>query len=353
MNPNLLREPERWSERDGGTSAEDAIGASFKRIRNATEPSSMASMRWARRAMAPAARGAGRRLWVSAIVATLLVGGGAVAGVAWHAAVTRARGAAPDVDPRGPAPARHATTRRAMGAAAAIAAPADVVLPDPEPTLEPPPEAEPAASVPLSGRKHSAARTPLALEIARAAARTPGAGPRPATEPPPAAATDSEDEALLMARAFRHLRDEGDATAALAALDERQRRFGAGALAAEAALARVEALLLLGRTADALPFLVAIRDARAGQTPEVRATRAELLTRSHRCGEAAPDFDALLAPGAPRATRERALYARASCRLQSGQPLGAVPDLESYLAEFPDGRSAPTVRAALERLRRP
>ena len=31
MNPNLLREPERWSERDGGTSAEDAIGGSFKR----------------------------------------------------------------------------------------------------------------------------------------------------------------------------------------------------------------------------------------------------------------------------------------------------------------------------------
>src|SRR4051812_13588223 len=114
MNPNLLREPERWSERDGGTSAEDDIGASFKRIKDATEPSNMASMRWARRAMAPAARGGGRRLWVSAIVATLLVGGGAVAGVAWHAAVTKARVPAADVDTPGPAPARHAAGRRAL-----------------------------------------------------------------------------------------------------------------------------------------------------------------------------------------------------------------------------------------------
>jgi hypothetical protein len=88
-----------------------------------------------------------------------------------------------------------------------------------------------------------------------------------------------DDESRLVARAFRQLRNEGDATSALAALDERERRFGPGTLASEAGLARAEALLLLGRTADALPILLALRDAPAGLTPEVRAVRAELLAR--------------------------------------------------------------------------
>ncbi len=348
MNPKLLPEPERWSERASGGSAEDQIGATFRRIQSATEPSSLASTRWAREAMAPLPRGAGPRLGAIAIVATLLVGGGAVAGVAWHAAVTNARARAPGADAPTPAGTRRAASRRAMLPATEPAPPAQELLSVPEPAVAP-------AMEPLPGPRP--AQTPRApSRIARLAAPAAPAS-SPATEPPPAATTEGQpeghDETQLLASAFRHLRNEGDATAALAALDERQRRFGAGALAAEAALARVEALLLLGRAADALPVLVAIRGARAGQTPEVRATRAELLARSQRCDEAAPDFDALLAPGAPAATRERALYARASCGLQSARPLGAVPDLESYLAEFPDGRAATHVRAALERLRRP
>ena len=198
-----------------------------------------------------------------------------------------------------------------------------------EPSNEPPP-APPA--------------TPRATRAARPAPDT-----SPLTAPP---AAEVDDESRLVARAFRHLRSEGDATSALAALDERDRRFGAGTLASEAALARAEALLLLGRTADALPILLALRDAPAGLTPEVRAVRAELLARAKRCGEAVADFDALLAPGGPTATRERALYGRASCRLQGPRPADAAPDLDSYLAEFPGGRFAQPVRDALEKLRR-
>jgi predicted Zn-dependent protease len=162
-----------------------------------------------------------------------------------------------------------------------------------------------------------------------------------------------DDEAQLLARAFRHLRGDGDASAALASLDERDRRFGAGPLGAEAALARAEALLLLGRATEALPVLLAIRGERAGQTPAARATRAELLARANRCGEAEADFTALLATGAPAVTRERALYARASCRLRGGQPSAAIPDLQGYLTEYPEGRFAPAVREALAKLRRP
>jgi len=172
----------------------------------------------------------------------------------------------------------------------------------------------------------------------------------PAGEASRAATPTAPDEALLMARAFRRLRNEGDARGALAALDERERRFGAGAFETEAALARAEALVLLGRGDQALPILLGIRDPHAGLTPEVRVTRAELLARAKRCDEAVGDFELVLATGAPSATRERALYGRASCRLQGAAPDRARADLEQYLVDYPDGRFAPVVRAALNRL---
>ena len=151
---------------------------------------------------------------------------------------------------------------------------------------------------------------------------------------------DAPDEARLLARAFRHLRSEGDAAAALAALDERERQFGAGALGTEAGLARAEALLLLGRADEALPILVGLHDPRTGLTPEVRVARAELLARARRCVEAVADFDALLAPGPTRATRERALYGRASCRLQLGRADGA----QARSGPVPQGIPARSVR---------
>jgi len=329
MKLDQLPDPERWSERANGSAAEDVVGASFRRIRTATEPSEAAARRWARRAMtAPPARAAGGRVWAIAMAAAILAGGGAVAArVALRAAVTTPNAPAPASDPsRAAATPRHAGPRPES-------APPPAVLPDPELGTEP--SDEPPPALPATPRATRAART--------------APDPRPLTAPP---AAEVDDESRLVARAFRQLRNEGDATSALAALDERERRFRAGTLASEAALARAEALLLLGRTGDALPILLALRDAPAGLTPEVRAVRAELLARAKRCAEASADFDALLAPGAPPATRERALYGRASCRLQGARPDDASPDLESYLAEYPRGRFAQPVREALEKLRR-
>jgi hypothetical protein len=336
MKAHLLPEPERWSDRDRGhtaASAEDVIGASFRQIRATTEPDDTAAGRWARRALATPTRAVGRRVWSMAIAGLILSGGGMVAaGVAWRSVAMKRPAPSPADEPV-PASAkpRHIGGRHE----APPATPPDV-LPDPEVTLEPPP-----APPPL----------PLSLRPVRAPARAQDLGPL--TQPPPAAVTDAPDEARLVARAFRHLRSEGDAAAALAALDERERQFGAGALATEAALARAEALLLLGRTDEALPILVGVHDPRTGLTPDVRVARAELLARARRCVEAVDDFDALLAPGAARATRERALYGRASCRLQVGHTKGAQIDLDQYLMEYPQGRFAPAVRAALEKLRRP
>jgi tetratricopeptide (TPR) repeat protein len=332
MKANLLPDPERWSDRDSDQtagSAEDVIGASFRQIRATTEPTDAAAGRWARRALATSPRAVGRRVWSMAIAGLILSGGGVVAaGVAWRAVATKAPAGTPADEPIPAAPKpRHIGGRRE--------APPDV-LPDPEVMLEPRPAAPPL---------------PLSLKAVRAPAHAPDL--RPLTEPPPAPVADAPDEARLLARAFRHLRSEGDAAAALAALDERERQFGAGALATEAGLARAEALLLLGRADEALPILIGLRDPRTGLTPDVRVARAELLARAGRCVEAVADFDALLAPGATRATRERALYGRASCRLQLGQAEGAQFDLDQYLEDYPHGRFAPVVRAALEKLRRP
>src|SRR5262245_42733937 len=282
MNAHQLPEPERWSERAPGSSAEDALGASLRRIRAATEPSSAASLRWAREAMAPAPRAGGRRIWAIAIAAAILGGGGAVAArVAWRAAVTKASAPVPAGDP---------SPSSAAGKIRRITAHQE---PAPVPTA--PPELAPVTEL--------AAQTPPALAPAtpprNARATRPAPTTTPPTQPPPPPATETEDEAQLVARAFRHLRNQGDALAALDAPDERERRVGAGARATEAARARAEALLALGRTDEALPILLGVRDPRAGLTPEVRAARAELLARSNRCDEAAADFDELLAPGAP------------------------------------------------------
>jgi hypothetical protein len=337
MKAVLLPEPERWSERatgHAGTSAEDVIGASLRQIRTATEPTDVAALRWARRAMVTPPRAAGGRIWSIAIAAAILAGGGAVAArVALRAAAPK-QSAPPSVGE--PEPARRRTHARAH--VPPVTAPPVDVLPDP--AVVAPPES-PQAPVP-----------PLPPSLKTIHAPPPARLPRAPTEPPPIARADAPEEARLVARAFRHLRSEGDAAAALADLEERERHFGSGTLATEAALARAEALLLLGRTDEALPILVGLRDPRSGLTPEVRAARAELLAKAKRCAEAITDFDALLAPGAPPSTRERALYGRASCRVQDGRTADAISDLESYVQQYPQGRFAPAVREALAALHR-
>ena len=61
--------------------------------------------------------------------------------------------------------------------------------------------------------------------------RAPGAGGARPTEPTAPPAAEVEDESRLLARAFDTFAAKATPTAALAALDERHRRFGGGALA--------------------------------------------------------------------------------------------------------------------------
>ena len=326
----------RW--RTGGAPPRTSSARTFRRIRATTEPDDAAAVRWARRAMAPPPRAVGRRVWSMAIAGLILGGGGAVAaGVAWRAVATRGRRRAPADEPA-PA-AATAAPHRAAATKHRRRRPPDV-LPDPEVALD-------------AATRRAAALAAVAEDGARAAAHAPDLAAA-APNRRPRRRADAPDEARLLARAFRHLRSEGDATAALAALDERERQFGAGALGTEAGLARAEALLLLGRADEALPILVGLRDPRAGLTPEVRVARAELLARARRCVEAAADFDALLAPGrAARHAGTGALRAGVVPPASSDARTGAQLDLDQYLQEYPQGRFAPAVRAALEKLRRP
>jgi TolA-binding protein len=323
MKHQPLPEPERWSERSGGTSIEDAVGATLRRIQDATLPSNAAVARWTRLAMATSPHRPARVAWPAIVFAAALLGGGGVvaARAVWHGVVAR----------QSPAPV-------SKDGAMALAGPPSrrVRRPDPPPSA-PLDEPEPPST-------DETAPPPVTLPRARPPRTVPSE---------PAASSLGPNEGQLLASVFRDLRARGDASAALVDLDEYARRYPTGRLATEAALARAEALVALGRTDDALPILLGIQDPRAGLTRDVRVARAELLARAGRCAEAALDFDELVARGTSDAPAERALYGRAACRLRAGDEPAAQADLRSYLAAYPDGRFASAVRVALEKLERP
>ena len=178
----------------------------------------------------------------------------------------------------------------------------------------------------------------------------------PATTPVAAPSRSRGDSAAppgetrRLAQAFHALRVDGDAAAALKALDEYAQRFPNGTLAPEARVARVEALLALGRTGDALPLLLAMRDRDTGLTRDVQITRAELLAEKDRCAEAMADFDDLVRADVRDVVGERALYGRAACHLRAGRTAAARQDLDRYLSVYPGGRFAGAARRAADDL---
>jgi hypothetical protein len=147
-------------------------------------------------------------------------------------------------------------------------------------------------------------------------------------------------ESRLLKEAQRALHERNDPGAALKTLDAFGRQFPQSALANEAALARVDADLALGRRDAALDVLGALEG--GGEVPrafELRLLHGELLAEKGRCTEALPYFARELA--SPRSDlRERALYGRALCT-------GNRADLTRYLEDFPSGRFAAAARAAL------
>jgi hypothetical protein len=174
------------------------------------------------------------------------------------------------------------------------------------------------------------------------AAATPIFKPAPPAEPRPGAS-----EATLLATVFRKLRSEKDAVSALAALDNYDRAYPAGWLRGEATVARAEALLALGRSAEALPFLESAGGAGGTLTRNMRVTRGELFAKADRCDRAGEDFSEVLLVNQTDPLAERALSGRAACAWRSGHPDDARRDLRRYLGLFPEGARADEARRLL------
>lgn len=213
----------------------------------------------------------------------------------------------------------------------------------PDVAMRAPARAAPSRSPSRSNRRHGQATQQGLAPSAFPAPRT-----AEAVESPEAQDTLGA-ESQVLGLAVKQLRVASDPGAALATLDEYHERFPRGALAREARVTRVDALLALGRRSQVLAALDGIELQGLPRGAELRVLRGELLAEAERYSAATRDFDvALNAPSSP-ALQERALYGRALCRAALGDIEGSKSDLTTYLERYPAGRFAGEARKALAR----
>ncbi|MCA9653971.1 MAG: sigma-70 family RNA polymerase sigma factor [Myxococcales bacterium] len=130
----------------------------------------------------------------------------------------------------------EAAQERSQGSTSARPVDAPAEVPEPEAIAEAPPRTE-----------DEPARAPRPRAVRRAVASPSAADPEGIAEPSVSTLAE-ETRVLELARASL---SRGDANAALAVLDDYQRRFGAGVLADEARSTRLRALCAAGRVDDA------------------------------------------------------------------------------------------------------
>jgi hypothetical protein len=171
-----------------------------------------------------------------------------------------------------------------------------------------------------------------------------------ARHPEPPATSALATETAILERALAALRQDHDAAAALAALDEHEKAFPRGALGHEADATKVEALLELGREVPALRVLDAMTFGGSRRDLGLRLNRATLRAAAGRCLDAEADYARVLHAVTAGPLAEHALYGRASCRTRRADWAGARADLERYVQQFPSGTFAAEARRALERL---
>jgi tetratricopeptide (TPR) repeat protein len=148
------------------------------------------------------------------------------------------------------------------------------------------------------------------------------------------------------------LRRDRNAEAALSALDDYLRRYPDGFLQREALSGKVDALLLLHRSDQALAALETFPFDHHRRSLELLVIRAELRARKD-CASALADFDDALGRGPDAALLERILCGRGSCRARTGDQQGAASDFRRYVERFPDGSHASWARRWLESKDRP
>jgi tetratricopeptide (TPR) repeat protein len=171
---------------------------------------------------------------------------------------------------------------------------------------------------------------------------------------PPPALTPSElaEQSRLLSGALEELRQKHDAARALHLLDQADSRYPAGALGQESRLLRLEALIALGRGAEAVKLLEAVDPsdrALGSRARELEVVLGEQLAKEGELASAERAFTRALEDGVNGDARQRALFGRAACRAQTGRVEPAREDLRQYLREFPQGRFGSEARRALER----
>jgi hypothetical protein len=297
-----------WAEGfDDGTAQDVRIGLLFAAVPEPAPLSDLARQRLARQLRARAARSSG-------LILLRLVVVGAVIGMT------------------GAAAAQWATTHIFSGQRELVRPRAPVVVADPP--LVPQPSLPRAAALPEDV-------TPP-VEVL----------PEPEVANPPAPASPSVQssrlgqEAASLEVALSALRAGGKerAAKALTAIDQHLRSFPGGTLELEARVARVDALLVLGRRQAAKNELAALPIENVGRNRELRLIRAELRADDD-CASALGDFQVLLEQPLPAAWQERALFGRGACLLRIGDRAGAERDFVRYLQQFPSGRFAEQIRA--------
>jgi hypothetical protein len=251
--------------------------------------------------------------------------------------------AAPDAAPASTRPRERTTTSLGRARISSPIAPTNSVpeeLPrPPSPALPPPAPVGPSAA--------SAAQVPTSAPSELAPPTAPSPTPPSAREPAAAlSASDLAVETSMLGEALTLLRRQHDASGALGVLDAYEARFPRGTLHREASVARVDALLLLGRDADALGVLRELALQPRGRDQELRVIRGELASPTS-CAAAVADFDRVLTEAPAPALVERTLHGRAACLARLGDAEGARRDLTQYLRLFPQGRFAPEARRSL------
>lgn len=324
MTKLIVEAPQRWTD-DDSASVEGRLGELFRAVEEPAplSPAALARVH-ARLGSARHSSGMRRRFREAMLASVMLLAGGSVAFAGWGVSewwTSRGQRAGRVLE-------RSTTTSGALQLgkhAVPKAVPPDApnALNAPDETTQSPDSAVPTVPPALVGRstEHSASTAP-------------------------ADSSELDSESLALQAVLVKLRREHDAKGALTLLDQSQPLFARGALAQEAQVARVDALLALGRQSEALSILNHLPLAHIGRGGELRLLRAELRAKED-CGLALADFDVLVRRPLSPALAERALYGRAACEVQVGDGSNAQRDFRDYLTLFPQGRFADRARAQL------
>jgi TolA-binding protein len=245
--------------------------------------------------------------------------------------------------PQATTPSQQRSTARATSRDAQLGpSPSPLVAEHTHPAPSAQPRLSPPAPAPLSVTPSPL--PPAPLPTARAPLPPP---PAPAPTPPAPQAPSGSDEIRALDHAMTLLRRDHDGLGALSALDAYLARYPRGLLNREAHFARVDALLLLGRSDQALADLEVLPLDRGRRSTELLVIRSELRARNS-CEKAVSDFGAALSQSPSAALLERILYGRGVCRSKLGDVAGAAEDLGRYVERFPNGVHARSARAWLE-----